>query len=1157
MLKPNLDLTHLSMNLKFLQSLSLELAAIKTREQLQKTMNGVLKKELQFNYSTIFVLNEHRTVVNDLFYDQERAAGENPFCEYVSMGKHSADDNGYNFDDISKTRNALPYLKDKRSSPKSILLNLFEGNRVIGHWVVLYKADRAWEANQPDGDLLLLLANQLSIVVSKIMRDVAIIERETEIEIIQSLNVDFVSVREKNDLLKVIHVKLKKLFDFGHHWVAVINEDQLTMTSFLQEPASKAKNHPKYQHVLKAKYPINDRIFNKVLLSNQPQVFDLDQLSARSNMPEYMQILYESGIQKIVMISLQVGDKVIGVWAICLVSNQEMSVNQLNLVKGISLQLSIAVANIIANLSIKEKEEERELLLKLGFAITTVRTRHDLVNILNTNLRKLLAFKDIVIIVLNDASDNDYCLNKVMEAEGIVVFDMENLYRREDRPDYIRVEYEQGIREKVGIALRDDGKNTGVLFVNSIVEGRYTDHNLEVITGISYQLSTMLSNILANEEIVTREKERELLLSLSIDFAAIRNTNELVLVITQRLKDLMGFYHSAIATIDEDQTAAKAYILDPESKSKTHRQYQDVISNKHPLNDGILDRIVTSPSPMVVDLDQLAKESEIPLWLRVNYESGIRQLVAVRFSKGSQVFGFWLIYFVDKIPMDERKLSLIESLANQISISVSNIIANEEAAKRGEEKAMLLSFSHAIATVRDKKGLERVIKQYLKNLFLISEYIITIKNDDHETHSYFLHGLEPDTPSDKMFQLITQSGVPISGSMTGVKLKVAEEDIGILWIEPGRINDHLLNGITALIAIALANAIANDKIEKQLIEINRYKRQLEEEKIYLKEEIETSHNYSEIVGSSSPMQTTFRLVSQVAPSDSTVLILGETGTGKELIARAIHNGSPRKNKLMVKVNCAALPANLIESELFGHERGSFTGATDRRLGKFELANGGTLFLDEIGEMPLELQVKLLRALQEREIERVGGRSTIKVDVRIIAATNRELEKEMEEGRFRSDLYYRLNIFPISLPPLRDRREDIPLLTSHFIQRYAKKTGRNIKALNSGAMQELMQYNWPGNIRELEHLIERSILQSTGDTVKQIHLPLPKHYPASAKEDFVPKTIDQNEREFILKTIKHCGGRISGEGGAALLLGVPPSTLNSKMKRLGIRKEHIG
>jgi len=317
-------------------------------------------------------------------------------------------------------------------------------------------------------------------------------------------------------------------------------------------------------------------------------------------------------------------------------------------------------------------------------------------------------------------------------------------------------------------------------------------------------------------------------------------------------------------------------------------------------------------------------------------------------------------------------------------------------------------------------------------------------------------------------------------------------------------------------------------------------------------------DFSEIIGDSPEMQKTFRLMAQVAPSDSTVLILGETGTGKELIARAIHQHSPRKGKPMVKVNCAALPASLIESELFGHERGSFTGAFERRIGKFELANNGTLFLDEIGDMPPELQVKLLRALQEKEIERLGGKGTINVNVRIIAATNRDLEKEMEEGRFRSDLFYRLNIFPLELPPLRDRQEDIPLLAEHFINLFSKKSGKTINGLCSLVLQQLTRYNWPGNIRELEHLIERSVLLATGSTIRQIHMPARKRNAPvkSAGKEIEIKTIDENERDHILHMLKYCKGRIAGEGGAAEILGVPPSTLNSKIKRLGIRREHI-
>jgi formate hydrogenlyase transcriptional activator len=332
--------------------------------------------------------------------------------------------------------------------------------------------------------------------------------------------------------------------------------------------------------------------------------------------------------------------------------------------------------------------------------------------------------------------------------------------------------------------------------------------------------------------------------------------------------------------------------------------------------------------------------------------------------------------------------------------------------------------------------------------------------------------------------------------------------------------------------------------------------QLQEEQISLKEGIETNQHYPEIIGSSPELQETLRLISRVAPTNSTVLILGETGTGKELVARAIHNHSSRKAKTMIKVNCATLPANLIESELFGHERGSFTGALDRRIGKFELAQQSTLFLDEIGEMPLELQVKLLRALQEKEIERIGGRTTIHVDVRIIAATNRDLEKEVEEGRFRADLYYRLNIFPINLTPLRNRRDDIPLLATHFIQKISKKIGTKIAMISKYVLEQIMAYHWPGNIRELEHAIERSILLSDDNMLRQIYLPAKRQKDCLNKgsdNEFNIKTIEENERDHIIKVLRDCKGRVSGYKGAAKFLGIPPSTLTSKLKRLGIEK----
>ena len=338
------------------------------------------------------------------------------------------------------------------------------------------------------------------------------------------------------------------------------------------------------------------------------------------------------------------------------------------------------------------------------------------------------------------------------------------------------------------------------------------------------------------------------------------------------------------------------------------------------------------------------------------------------------------------------------------------------------------------------------------------------------------------------------------------------------------------------------------------------KKQLEVENEYLQEVVDVAYNYSEIIGTSKEMQNVFRQVSQVASTDSTVLILGETGTGKELIARAIHNSSSRKDKLLVKVNCASLPANLIESELFGHERGAFTGAFEKRIGKFELANNGTLFLDEIGELPIELQAKLLRALQEKEIERIGGRAIIKCDVRIIAATNRKLHEEVKAQRFRSDLFFRLNIFPIRLPSLKDRKEDVPMLAHHFLQKFSKKMNKKIIGIENSSLQSLMSYQWPGNIRELENVIERAVIINNSKVLKIGLGDLGQQNQDFEQSSgnlniFQVKSYKDAERELILKTLEISNGKIRGEGGAAQLLKINPTTLESKMKKLGLVKKN--
>ena len=320
---------------------------------------------------------------------------------------------------------------------------------------------------------------------------------------------------------------------------------------------------------------------------------------------------------------------------------------------------------------------------------------------------------------------------------------------------------------------------------------------------------------------------------------------------------------------------------------------------------------------------------------------------------------------------------------------------------------------------------------------------------------------------------------------------------------------------------------------------------------YLNEEINRYHNFEDIIGESEAMQRIFRLIERVAPTDTTVLIQGETGTGKELLARAIHNRSRRRSQPMIKVNCAALPSELMESELFGHEKGAFTGALQKRIGKLELAHQSTIFLDEIGEIPLASQAKLLRFLQEKEVEPLGGNQIRTVDVRVIAATNRVLSEEVTARRFRSDLYFRLNVLPLEVPPLRARQQDVLLLAHNFIRKAGKKLGKPLSKLSPAAIQELTAYPWPGNIRELEHSIERAVLITEGNTVPALQLAAPS--VASAPQAFAPKQLDDVEREHIYATLQYCQGRIRGSRGAAELLGIHPNTLDARIKKLGIEK----
>ena len=503
------------------------------------------------------------------------------------------------------------------------------------------------------------------------------------------------------------------------------------------------------------------------------------------------------------------------------------------------------------------------------------------------------------------------------------------------------------------------------------------------------------------------------------------------------------------------------------------------------------------------------------------------------------------------------------------------------------QKDFLLVFNNEMALVKTRSALVKLINSRLKSNHLFPKLIIELTdnrnplglpnqkprlntNEPLSTGNSTLFKKRTKTNQDIVFdrdEIVYAGDISIhldylthNGKSQAIRFPiVAAQSFGVLWLFLDRgkqltpSESQLYETIALQIGAAIENIGASEQIKSQLEELIKYQRNVEIENTYLTDETKIEFWRKHLGTYGEAMQYVNQLINKVAPSNSTVLIQGETGTGKELIERAIHAASSRKNNIMVKLNCASLPTSLIESELFGHEKGSFTGAAERHIGKFELAENGTLFLDEIGEMPLEIQVKVLRAIQEREIERIGGTGVIKINVRIIAATNRDLHKEVLEGRFRSDLYYRVNVFPIMVPRLKDRKEDIKKLAIQFVEKFSKIAGKRISAISDKCLRQMMQYDWPGNVREMEHLIERTILLTQGTIIKQIDLGLADRRFKKSKENEPFRTIDENEREHILFALSKTNGKVFGKGGAAELLGIHFSTLNSRMKKLGIQK----
>ncbi|MDH3444283.1 MAG: sigma 54-interacting transcriptional regulator [Deltaproteobacteria bacterium] len=576
-----------------------------------------------------------------------------------------------------------------------------------------------------------------------------------------------------------------------------------------------------------------------------------------------------------------------------------------------------------------------------------------------------------------------------------------------------------------------------------------------------------------------------------------------------------------------------------------------------------------------------------PVTFDVMTSQGMESLCALPLISGDRCHG--ALFFMAAASGAYQHLSgeFLEQVANQIAIAMENVKAyekvealNETIADAARRRQTLLDINNAIVTKLTREEIFRAICAALSPVIQYDRIALSLydpKSDDVRLVAYegplqtdyspvgnvhdmkdshvgwvFLHQrplVRHDLEIEGQFSSEHRAYKSGFRSLCALPLVVRNRSIGAITVASlanrryrDKDGDFLME-VAKQIAIAVDNMTAHE-------EMAALKARFEAEAVYLQEEIKSVHNFEEIIGQSAPVREMLRKIQQVAPTDATVLISGETGSGKELVARAVHDRSRRDDRPLVKVNCGSISTGLMESELFGHEKGAFTGATQRRIGRFELANGGTIFLDEVSELPLETQVKLLRVLQEGEFERVGSSHTLKVDVRVIAATNRNLDELVTTGKFRSDLYYRLNVFPLAVPSLRERKDDIPLLVNFFLSRFGKKLGKDLRGVSQKGMDSLLSYAWPGNIRELQNVMERSVVVASGPIA---HVDDSLLRANGALQETPLETLENLERHHILRALAETHWVIHGKKGAAEILGINPSTLRSRMEKLGIRR----
>ncbi|MEL7003101.1 MAG: sigma 54-interacting transcriptional regulator, partial [Bacteroidota bacterium] len=1133
-----------------------------------------------------------------------------------------------------------PYMKQK------IMIGgpLINAGKPIGTLFFLSMDENAY--SHEDFTLFKAISDQLAVAVSNVLAHEQLLEEKHISETLLSIGEGIATLRSKKDLINYIVDKLKPLFGFHDTGIIILDQHKEKYTDwsiqYTINTSEKSNKVFSYYEDPSGWNPVKNSsvayIINEIDKTNKPTVFEWN--GDWDHFSDNKLLSFSRGYDQSMVYLLKTGNVVLGTFWMNYQKGFDLNQLSLPLFQGICDQLAVAISNILANEQILEEKKLTEQLLEITESIAQIQDAYTLFKVIKERVQPIFDFElfDIVLLMEDNYSVVYYDPEEVHPDtvdffENTISIDgspFEEYFEKhpdtliasiddwlEKYPNYkgLQLVKKQGYSHLLLHKLHYKGELLGCIEMGYNQKPMLTKERIDLLNNFTQQVVLSVVNILSNENLVNEKRTTETLLSISEGISYIRSKKELLSYIIEKLKPIFNFYDTGILVLDKEKKqytdwSAFYQVDDSPANLGIFDHYENQTIWNPYAGSGVELTIMESDKtsqPIIFDWNKdwsHLSDSKIMVFLKGHdYD---RSMV-YPFKNGSELLGAFWINFRKKDNIDQVSKPLFQGISDQLAVTISNILANEEIERRERLKSLQVE---TVSIFNQDKDWDERFEEFIKALqphipFHFASIDLWDDAADYNrcknierigSNEYRLWGQDDFERASGVTKKESSSAYSIARNWhfeerkTPVSQSKAHKTILKILNKIMDIEQHIdlsialqgdrrfllslykkgtapYNSEQASLLQELSDSLGQT-IEKALIaeKVNELNQQLVEEKAYLQEEVKETYGFEEIVGKSEVMQKVFEKVSEVSAINATVLILGETGTGKELIARAIHNSSPRRDRVLVKVNCAAIPSQIVESELFGHEKGAFTGAIKQRVGKFELANHGTIFLDEIGDMPMELQAKLLRVLQEREVERVGSNTMIKLDFRVISATNKNLEELVAAGKFRADLFYRLNTFPLYLPALREREKDSELLAKHFARQFSQSLGLPFKGFSKKSLHNISTYEWPGNVRELQNVIEQAMILQ-----KDKKLDISPHRAekiggtrsASAGLREIPDEFDMEyinaqkenlEKEYLMHVLEKTKWRVRGKGGAAELLDVHPNSLDYYLKKLGISKK---